>query len=84
MRVGLPPIIENYFIDGATGPVGATGASGPTGPVGATGASGLTWVSVPASSTATGAVNQAAQNNTHFYLCYATNQWMRINLDKNF
>ena len=81
MRIVLPPVIENYFINGATG---YTGATGPTGYTGATGASGLTWVSIPSSGTATGVVNQAAHDNSHFYLCYATNHWMRINIDKNF
>ena len=46
---------------------------------------GLNWISaVPNSSSSSGVVNQAAHDNSHLYICYAANQWMRIGLDKNF
>ena len=65
---------------GAQGPAGATGAQGPAGATGATGI-GVSWVSVPASPTATGTPGQAAQDASRVYFCYATNAWLRVARD---
>ena len=48
--------------------------------LGGGGGSGLTWSSVPASPTATGAAGQIAYDADFFYTCVATNTWRRTAL----
>ena len=66
---------------GPTGPTGDTGAEGPTGPTGATGATAGQFVSVPASSGATGTAGDYSADATYFYCCYATDSWGRVAWD---
>ena len=35
------------------------------------------WVAVPATATSTGTAGQVAYDATHFYVCIATNTWVR-------
>jgi len=65
---------------GAKGDTGNQGATGATGPAGADGA-GITWVSVPASPTASGTPGQRAKDANWVYDCYATNAWLRVARD---
>lgn len=41
------------------------------------------WTSVPASKTATGTTSQVAYDTNYFYICVATNKWVRIALATN-
>jgi hypothetical protein len=65
---------------GDKGDTGNQGATGATGPAGADGA-GITWVSVPASPTASGTPGQRAKDANWVYDCYATNAWLRVARD---
>ena len=38
------------------------------------------WVAVPATATSTGVAGQVAYDATHFYVCIATNTWVRAAL----
>lgn len=38
------------------------------------------WVTVPAIATSTGTAGQVAYDATHFYVCVATNTWVRVTL----
>jgi hypothetical protein len=37
-----------------------------------------TWVSVPATATSTGTAGQIAYDGTHFFVCSATDTWLRV------
>lgn len=39
-----------------------------------------TWVTVPASATATGTAGQVARDSSYLYVCVATNTWKRVGL----
>lgn len=38
------------------------------------------WVAVPATASSTGTAGQVAYDATHFYVCIATNTWVRCTL----
>lgn len=38
------------------------------------------WVTVPILATSTGTAGQVAYDATHFYVCVATNTWVRVAL----
>lgn len=38
------------------------------------------WVTAPALATSTGTAGQVAYDATHFYVCVATNTWVRVAL----
>ena len=38
------------------------------------------WVTAPATATSTGTAGQVAYDATHFYICVATNTWVRCTL----
>jgi len=44
------------------------------------GGSGLTWSSVPASATASGTAGQISYDSSYYYVCVATNTWVRTAL----
>lgn len=38
------------------------------------------WSTVPATAASTGTAGQVAYDATHFYVCIATNTWVRVSL----
>ena len=38
------------------------------------------WVTVPVTATSSGTAGQVAYDATHFYVCIATNTWVRVAL----
>ena len=54
------------------------GTQGQYNPGGAGGGSGnINWVAVPASASASGTAGQVAYDGEYFYICVATNTWIR-------
>lgn len=71
----------NTFYNGLIGPSGSTFYKGLLGPIGSTHYSGL-WIddtaSIPAGSTATGSTGQIVVSGTSVYICYSTNNWIKL------
>lgn len=42
---------------------------------------GVSVVSIPTTNASAGSVGQIASNSTHFYVCVATNSWIRVAKD---
>lgn len=67
--------LKNYAV------VALSGAPGPAGANGTNGSGGTNFVSPPATSTSSGTAAQIAYDSSYFYVCIATNTWVRAALN---
>jgi hypothetical protein len=69
---------------GTQGTSGARGFSGDAGAQGVQGRTGLQASNLPTSSSSPGTVGDIAYNNNFFYICVATNTWLKISANSTF